>query len=140
MQRPKGSFRAPDDDAFRAALRAIVARTGRSARAVSLAMGRDPGYVTALLDPSRPSRARPTPADLARLSDATDIPLLELFESVWGIPPDRFAAELQTPGVGKRRAAEIVALTAEDRDLVAAFARLLAGRRRRTVHESTESE
>jgi hypothetical protein len=43
-------------------------------RALSQAMGRDQGYLAALLDPTRPSRARPTPVDLLAASDATGIP------------------------------------------------------------------
>jgi transcriptional regulator with XRE-family HTH domain len=75
------------DDEFRAKLRDVLARSGLSMRALSAALGRDPGYVAALLDPSRPSRARPTPADLVRASDATGIPFVELLESLWGIEP-----------------------------------------------------
>ena len=54
----------PNDEEFRAALRDVLVRSGLSMRALSAALGRDPGYVAALLDPSRPSRARPTPVDL----------------------------------------------------------------------------
>ena len=83
----------PDDDAFREQLRAVVARSGLSKRQLSLAMGRDLGYVAALLDPSRPSRARPTPEDLVQLSDATNIPLIELLDRLWGIDPARLVRE-----------------------------------------------
>jgi hypothetical protein len=62
------------DDEFRARLRDVLERSGRSMRALNAAFGRDQGYVAARLDPSRPSRARPTPADLLRASDATGIP------------------------------------------------------------------
>jgi transcriptional regulator with XRE-family HTH domain len=79
----------PDDEAFRAAMRAILAQTGLSMRQLSLAMGRDQGYVAAILDPSRPSRARPTPEDLARLSDETGILLVDLLERLWGIDSAR---------------------------------------------------
>ena len=65
-----------------------------SNRQLSLAMGRDAGYVSALLDPSRPSRARPTPADLERLSDATGISLLSLLERIWGISTSRLVEEV----------------------------------------------
>ena len=88
----------PDDDEFRAALRDILARSGLSMRALSAAMGRDPGYVAALLDPSRPSRARPTPADLLRASDATGIAFVELLEALWGIERARLADELRRSG------------------------------------------
>src|SRR3990172_7708882 len=89
----------PTDDAFRANLRAVLARSGLSMRGLSAALGRDPGYVAALLDPSRPSRARPTPADLLRASDATGIPLVELLHGLWGIDPARVAAALGALGV-----------------------------------------
>ena len=90
----------PNDDEFRAALRDILTRSGISMRGLSAAMGRDPGYVAALLDPSRPSRARPTPADLLRASDVTGIAFVELLESLWGIPLSRLAGELARLGVG----------------------------------------
>jgi transcriptional regulator with XRE-family HTH domain len=77
----------PDDEAFRAEMRRILTQTGLSMRQLSLAMGRDQGYVAAILDPSRPSRARPTPEDLARLAKASGIPLMELLERLWGIDP-----------------------------------------------------
>jgi transcriptional regulator with XRE-family HTH domain len=88
------------DDEFRVRLREVVGRSGLSMRALSAALGRDPGYVAALLDPSRPSRARPTPADLLRVSDATGIPFVELLESLWGIEASRLADELAVLGFG----------------------------------------
>ncbi|MGA2513599.1 MAG: hypothetical protein ABSG37_08260 [Candidatus Limnocylindrales bacterium] len=96
----------PNDDEFRAALRDILARSDMSMRALSAAMGRDPGYVAALLDPSRPSRARPTPADLLAASDATGISFVELLESLWGIPLSRLADELARLGAGPSRQGE----------------------------------
>jgi transcriptional regulator with XRE-family HTH domain len=84
----------PPTDAFRANLRALVARSGLSMRAFSAALGRDPGYVGSLLDPSRPARARPTPADLLQASDALDIPFTELLELLWDIPRERIAREI----------------------------------------------
>jgi hypothetical protein len=90
----------PNEDDFRVAMREVVARSGRSMRALSAEMGRDPGYVAALLDPSRPSRARPTPADLVAASDATGISFVELLEILWGIDPARLAGELAALGVG----------------------------------------
>jgi hypothetical protein len=89
----------PTDAQFRSALAELVVRTGRSRRALSSAMGRDQGYVAALLDPSRPSRARPTPADLLRLSDASGIPFVELLEALWGIPRARLADEVRALGL-----------------------------------------
>ncbi len=56
-------------------------------------MGRDAGYVSALLDPSRPSRARPNPADLERLSNATGISLTSLLERIWGVSSSRLAED-----------------------------------------------
>jgi hypothetical protein len=83
------------DDEFRVRLADVLIRSGMSRRALSAAMGRDTGYVAALLDPTRPSRARPTPEDLVRASDATGMPLVELFEVLWDIDRARFAAELR---------------------------------------------
>src|SRR5271157_4439899 len=90
----------PDHEEFRTALRDILERSGLSMRALSAAFGRDPGYVAALLDPSRPSRARPTPADLLRASNATGIPFVELLAALWGIEPQRLADELAALGLG----------------------------------------
>jgi len=102
-------------------------------------MGRDPGYVAALLDPSRPSRARPTPTDLLALSDVTGIPLVELLESLWAIPAERLAAELESAGISTS-APGVGGLTPEDRDLLAEFAKLLAARRRRSRRQSAASD
>ncbi len=112
----------------RDAVRGLLARSGLSMRALSAAMGRDPGYVAAFLDPSRPPRARPTPDDLLAASDATGVSLVELLDGVWGVPPGRLAAELGSAvaaGPGRRP------LTAAERDEVAAFAAFLAARPRR---------
>jgi transcriptional regulator with XRE-family HTH domain len=124
------------DGEFRARLRDIQGRSGLSMRALSAALGRDPGYVAALLDPSRPSRARPTPADLLRASDATGIPFVELLEGLWGIEPKRLADELGRLGLGGPSDGQLASLTEAERASVAAFVAFLAaghphrGRRR----------
>ncbi len=116
------------DDAFRAQLREVLERTGRSQRALSAALGRDPGYVQALLDPTRPSRARPTPADLVAASDATGISFVELLELLWDIPPARLAQELAALGMAGGPDTERAQLSEEERRSVAAYAAFLAGR------------
>lgn len=88
------------DEEFRVALAALLDRSGRSRRQLSAAFGRDPGYVAALLDPSRPSRARPTPGDLVRGSDALGIAFVDLLEMLWGIDRRRLAAELRRRAPG----------------------------------------
>jgi transcriptional regulator with XRE-family HTH domain len=124
------------DDEFRVRLRDILARSGLSMRALSAALGRDPGYVAALLDPSRPSRARPTPADLVRASDATGIGFVELLEVLWGIEPSRLADELGRLGLSGPSDGQLAALTDAERASVSAFVAFLAaghphrGRRR----------
>ena len=118
----------PDDEAFRLALRDIVTRSGFSMRQLSSAMGRDPGYVAALLDPGRPSRARPTPADLLGASDATGIPLVELLDRLWGIEPARLAAELGRSGAGGPLGHALEELTDTERASVGDFAAYLAAR------------
>lgn len=118
----------PDDDEFRAALRDVLERAGLSMRALSAAMGRDPGYVASLLDPSRPSRARPTPADMLRTSDATGIPFVELLETLWGIKGSRLAGELGRLGVGGSGEAPFDRLTEAERTSVAAYVGFLASR------------
>ena len=115
----------PTDDAFRDALRALLGRTRLSARALSSAMGRDPGYVSALLDPARPSRARPTPADLLRASDATGMPLVDLLELLWAIPRERVMAELS----GRTLDAAVAGLTMSERELVGDLITFLERRR-----------
>jgi transcriptional regulator with XRE-family HTH domain len=118
----------PDDDEFRAALRDLLERSGLSMRALSAAMGRDPGYVASLLDPSRPSRARPTPADMIRASDATGIPFVELLESFWGIKGSRLAAELGRLGTVGSGEGALDRLTEAERTSVAAYVGFLASR------------
>jgi transcriptional regulator with XRE-family HTH domain len=120
----------PDDDEFRAAIRDVLERSGLSMRALSAAMGRDPGYIAALLDPTRPSRARPTPADLLAASDATGIALVELLESLWGIERDRLTGELRRLGLVGGVDEPMRRLTRDERALVADFVDLLVARRR----------
>ena len=116
------------DEDFRDALRDVLARSGRSMRGLSAAMGRDPGYVAALLDPDRPSRARPTPADLLAASDATGLRFVELLEQLWEIDPGRIAQELGGLGVGGPLAASLGVLTDDERASVVDFAAFLAAR------------
>ena len=118
----------PDDEEFRAAIRHLLQRTGLSMRALSAAMGRDTGYIAALLDPSRPSRARPTPADLLAASDATGITFVELLESLWGIGRTRLADELGSLGVGLAAEGKLDRLSDAQRRQVADFADFLASR------------
>ena len=112
-------------DEARAAIRDVLARSELSMRALSAAMGRDADYVAAFLDPRRATRARPTPEDLVAASDATGIPLVELLDAVWGIPPDRLADELGTSDRGPLAEA-LARLSAAERGEVADFARFLA--------------
>ena len=121
---------SPDDDEFRAAIRDVLARSGLSMRALSAAMGRDTGYIAALLDPTRPSRARPTPADLLATSDATGIAFVELLESLWGISRDRLTGELRGLGHVGGLDEPTRRLTRDERALVADFVDLLVARRR----------
>jgi hypothetical protein len=125
----KGPRMPPDDEQFRAAIRDVLDRSGRSMRALSAAMGRDPGYIAALLDPTRPSRARPTPADLLAASDATGIAFVELLESLWGISRDRLTGELRGLGQVGGPDEPIRRLTRDERALVADFVDLLVARR-----------
>jgi len=118
----------PHEEELRAAIRDVLERSGLSMRALSAAMGRDTGYVAALLDPSRPSRARPTPADLLRASDATGIAFVELLESMWGIKGSRLADELGRLGVGGSGEGAFDRLGDAQRREVADFADFLASR------------
>lgn len=118
------------DEAFRQAFRDVLARSGRSMRSLSLAMGRDPGYVAALLDPTRPSRARPTPEDLIVLSDATGLPFIELLEALWAVPVERLRTELGQVDPGGLPGTATDALTPADRRTIADLAAFLATRRR----------
>ena len=128
------------DDEFRAKLRDVLSRSGLSMRALSAAFGRDPGYVAALLDPSRPSRARPTPDDLIRASDATGIPFVELLEALWGTEPRRVADELGRLGLGGPSEGQLKSLTEVERASVATYVAFLAApherRRRRRTSDS----
>ncbi|HEY1168477.1 MAG TPA: hypothetical protein VGE81_05810 [Candidatus Limnocylindrales bacterium] len=118
----------PDDDELRAALRDVLERSGLSMRALSAVMGRDPGYIAAILDPTRPSRARPTPADLLRASDATGIAFVELLEALWGIEPSRLAAELVHLGLAGSGEGAFDRLSESERALVADFIAFLDAR------------
>jgi transcriptional regulator with XRE-family HTH domain len=128
IEPPEDREMPPDDDEFRAAVRNVLERSGLSMRALSAAMGRDPGYIAALLDPTRPSRARPTPADLLRASDATGISFVELLEALWGIEPSRLADELGHLGVVRSGEASLDRLTDAQRREVGDFADFLASR------------
>ena len=75
------------------------------------------------LDPSRPSRARPTPADFVRASDATGLAFLELLESLWGIERARIAGEL-----GGMVGASLDRLTDAERASVADYVAFLSAR------------
>ena len=121
----------PDDDGFRGAVRDILDRSGLSMRGLSAAMGRDPGYIAALLDPSRPSRARPTPADLLRASDATGLAFVELLEVLWGITPSRLAGELVGLGVAPPLDERLEMLSDTERASVADYVAFLAARHSR---------
>lgn len=116
------------DEEFRTRLREVLRRSGRSMRSLSAAMGRDPGYVAALLDPTRPSRARPTPTDLLRASDATGFSFVELLETLWGIEPGRLAAELTALGHLPIADPRLDRLTDDERATASSFIEFLAGR------------
>ena len=119
------------DDVFRARLRDVLEHSGLSMRALSAALGRDPGYVAALLDPSLPSRARPTPADLLRASDATGIPFVELLQALWGIEASRLADELGRRGLGRSTDTRLTRLSDAERAEVSDFVAFLVARHRR---------
>lgn len=121
---------APNDEEFRDALRDVLARSGLSMRALSAAMGRDTGYVASLLDPSRPSRARPTPADMLAASDETGISFVELLESLWGIEPLRLAGELTGLGVGPPLDERLGVLSDVERASVVDYVAFLTARHR----------
>jgi transcriptional regulator with XRE-family HTH domain len=127
----------PDDDEFRAALRDVLDRSGLSMRSLSAAMGRDTGYVAALLDPTRPSRARPTPADLLRASDATGVPFVELLEALWRIPSSRLAEELAALGLGVSSTGGLAALSQAEQVSVADYVAFLTARHARPGPQRT---
>lgn len=129
-----------DDATFRLRLEDLLARTGLSQRGLSAAFGRDPGYVQALLDPTRPSRARPTPDDLVRAADATGTPLVDLLEALWGIEPARLVNELSTAGVGSSSGFRLDALTHAQRREVADYVAFLADRRSDQVPTNRRAE
>jgi len=116
------------DARFRERLRALVDRSGLSLRQASLALGRDVGYVQSLLDPSRPSRARPTPADLLAFSDATGIPFVQLLAELWEIPGDRLARECGALGLAGTSDPGLADLSEAERREVADFVAFLRSR------------
>lgn len=106
----------------------MLARSGRSMRALSAAFGRDPGYVAALLDPTRRPRARPTPADLVAASDATGIALVEWLSELWAIDPARLADELTSLGITGAPDHRLDGLPPSERALVIELIDTLAAR------------
>ncbi len=118
------------DEAFRQGLLDVLERSGRSRRQLSAALGRDPGYVAALLDPTRKSRARPTPDDLIRASDLIGVPFIELLERLWGIDRGRLASELEPLVAGELRRGRGAGLSERDRASLADYAAFLAARSR----------
>lgn len=117
------------DDEFRTRLRAMLTRSGRSMRGLSAAFGRDPGYVAALLDPTRRPRARPTPTDLVAASDATGIPLVDWLSELWKIDPARLAEELTGLGLTAGSDHRLDGLPPSERALVIELIDTLAARR-----------
>jgi hypothetical protein len=120
----------PTIEEFRAALRGVVAQSGLSMRQLSLAFGRDATYVSAILDPRRLQRARPTPADLLRASERTGIPFVELLEKLWGIPAERIADEAAEIGARPPLQGVLAELTAAERAEVVTYANYLILKRR----------
>ena len=92
--------------------------------------------VAALLDPSRPSRARPTPADLLRASDATGIPFVELLEALWGIEPSRLADELAMLGLSGSADIRLKRLSEAECAEVSDFADFLVSRQMKARRRS----
>jgi hypothetical protein len=128
------------DTAFREALGAVLKRSRRSMRSLSIAMGRDPGYLAALIDPNGRPRARPTPLDLLAVSDVTGIPFVELLERLWVVRRERLVAELGLRGAEPSLGALLKALPPDEREAVADFAAFLAARaRRRRPYPTGES-
>ena len=127
----------PSDQAFAEAMRVVLKRSRRSMRSLSVAMGRDPGYLAALIDPGRRPRARPTPEDMLALSDTTGIAFVELLELLWDVPRDRLVAELGLRGTDPSLGAALKALPPAERASVADYAAFLAARERRRARGQT---
>lgn len=121
----------PTDDQVRVEMHWLLESTRMSRRQLSLAMGRDPGYVSAFLDEKRHPRATPTPSDLARLSDETGIPFTDLLERFWSIPAQRLADDLSQLSVRFSEDERLSKLTADELREVLDFAGYLLDRRRR---------
>jgi transcriptional regulator with XRE-family HTH domain len=119
----------PNDDAVRAEFRYVLDRTGLSQRQLSLAMGRDASYVSAFLDEKRHPRAVPTPGDLWRLAEKTGIPLVDLLERFWGIPPEMLAEELGRLSIRFTEDSRLAQLTDQELDEVLDFAGYLVEKR-----------
>jgi hypothetical protein len=117
-------------DEFRRNLGDLVSRSGGSMRKLSAAFGRDPGYVASLLDPNRPTRARPTPTDLLRASDVLRIPFVELLECLWGIPQERLRSELHTDNLTANAVSDGDVLSEADLERLADYAQYLKARGR----------
>jgi transcriptional regulator with XRE-family HTH domain len=121
----------PPTDEFRLNVRRLLDRSGLSMRQLSAAFGRDPGYISSLLDPTRPARSRPTPEDLLRASDVLEISFIELLEALWGIPASRLSAEAKQLTGGDIHATAGAGFTERDRASLADYAAYLEDRSKR---------
>jgi transcriptional regulator with XRE-family HTH domain len=119
----------PTEKQVREEMTDILARTGMSMRQLSLSMGRDAGYVSALLEEDRHPRATPTPADLERLSDQTGIPLAHLLERFWGVSLLRLASDLSQLAIRVAEDERLSKLTDAESSEVLDFAGYLISRR-----------
>jgi len=108
---------------FRAYLRERLAATGVAGEALSLAMGKDRGYVGQLLDPGRGRhRALPDPDELRAAAEVLQVPLLELLDRAYGITRAELEAELGTAAAHRGAwAEELAALTRTQQEQVLTF-------------------
>jgi hypothetical protein len=121
-----------------ATITSVPIEPGRIAKCHQTKTSFEPACATSSNPPaSRPSRARPTPADLLRASDATGIPFVELLEALWGIPSSRLADELAALGLGVPSEGGLAGLSQAEQAGVADYVAFLTARHARRPRRRT---
>jgi hypothetical protein len=105
-------------------LRVHLAARGVSLARASVAMGRDPAYLSQVLDPKR-NRNLPSPDELRLLAAFLEVPLGDLLEACWEINLDEVRREAQAMLAQRAHTVDVSDLPPESQQLVAEFVAFL---------------
>jgi hypothetical protein len=123
-------------------LRAHLTARGVSLARASVAMGRDPAFLSQVLDPKR-NRHLPSPDELKLLAAFLEVPLGGLLEACWGIDMDAARREVQAMLAQRTNAIDLSDLSPESQRAVAEFVGYLkakAAAERRTRSNGGDGE